>query len=294
MDAATPHPSFLTTREVADLLRVKERKIYEMAAAGAIPCRRVTGKLLFPKAELDAWLEGGRSQAAVEARPAILAGSHDPLLDWAIRESGSEIATFFDGSLDGLDRLAAAGAMATGLHVYDPDADDWNLPLVRARFADEPVVLIEWARRQQGLIVGPDLAASIRSAADLADRHVVRRQDSAGAAILLNHLLSAAGVTDSVRFTDDIARTEADAAAAVADGHADAAPGLDALARQYGLAFVPTKMERFDLLIDRKSWFEQPFQALDRFCRGDAFVAKATALGGYDVSGYGRVRWNGA
>lgn len=293
MDAATPQPSFLTTREVADLLRVKERKIYEMAAAGAIPCRRVTGKLLFPRAELDAWLEGGQKQAAVEARPAILAGSHDPLLDWAIRESGSEIATFFDGSLDGLDRLASAGAMATGLHVYDPGADDWNLPQVRARFADEPVVLIEWARRQQGLIVRLDLAASIRSAADLANRHVVRRQASAGAAILLNHLLSAAGVTDAVRFTDDIARTEADAAAAVADGRADAAPGLEALARQYGLAFVPTKMERFDLLIDRKSWFEQPLQALDRFCRGDAFAAKAAALGGYDVGSYGRVRWNG-
>ena len=39
---------FLTTRELAAMLRVKERKVYELAAEGALPVRRVTGKLLFP------------------------------------------------------------------------------------------------------------------------------------------------------------------------------------------------------------------------------------------------------
>ena len=51
MDRDTAAPEFLTTREVAALLRVKERKVYDLAAAGDIPCRRVTGKLLFPKAQ---------------------------------------------------------------------------------------------------------------------------------------------------------------------------------------------------------------------------------------------------
>ena len=46
------NPLFLTTREVADLLRVKERKVYDLAAADEIPHRRITGKLLFPRAEL--------------------------------------------------------------------------------------------------------------------------------------------------------------------------------------------------------------------------------------------------
>ncbi|HUS54016.1 MAG TPA: helix-turn-helix domain-containing protein, partial [Thermohalobaculum sp.] len=43
MDRDTAAPEFLTTREVAALLRVKERKVYDLAAAGEIPCRRVTG-----------------------------------------------------------------------------------------------------------------------------------------------------------------------------------------------------------------------------------------------------------
>jgi excisionase family DNA binding protein len=47
---------FLTTRELASLLRVKERKVYDLVAAGALPVRRVTGKLLFPRDEIDVWL----------------------------------------------------------------------------------------------------------------------------------------------------------------------------------------------------------------------------------------------
>src|SRR5437667_327476 len=44
-----PMPDYLTTREVADLIRLKERKVYDLVATGAIPCVRVTGKLLFPR-----------------------------------------------------------------------------------------------------------------------------------------------------------------------------------------------------------------------------------------------------
>ena len=39
----------MTTREVADYLRIKERKVYELVREGQIPCSRVTGKWLFPR-----------------------------------------------------------------------------------------------------------------------------------------------------------------------------------------------------------------------------------------------------
>jgi excisionase family DNA binding protein len=42
-----------TTAEAAAYLRLKERKIYEMVAEGTVPCTKVTGRWLFPKAELD-------------------------------------------------------------------------------------------------------------------------------------------------------------------------------------------------------------------------------------------------
>ena len=291
-------PAFLTTREVAQLLRVKQRRVYDLAAAGEIPCRRVTGKLLFPRAEIETWLARGSAATAPRALPAnIVAGSHDPLLDWAIRESGSGLAAYFDGSLDGLQRMARGEAAIAGLHVFEPARQDWNLDHLRAALGTAPVVLVEWAKRQQGLLLRRELAGEITSVADLAGRRVARRQASAGAGLLLDHLLAEAGVraglaAGEVHFVTDLARTETDAAAGVASGQAEAAPGLAAMARQFGLAFLPTVVERFDLAVDRHAWFEPPFQRLLAFCARPAFAAKAAELGGYDLSGHGRVVWN--
>lgn len=293
MDRDDAAPEFLTTREVAALLRVKERKVYDLAAAGDIPCRRVTGKLLFPKAEIEDWLSGARPAPAPRP-PDVVSGSHDPLLDWALRESGSGLASFFDGSLDGLDRLAGNEAIACGMHVYEPETGGWNRAHIAARLGDAPVVLLEWARRRRGLIVAPELEGRITGIAGLKDRRVALRQPKAGGQILFDHLLGKAGLTrDDIAPAANPARTEADAAAAVASGQADAAPGLEAMARQFRLGFVPLVTERYDIAIERRAFFAPRWQALTAFCVTPAFAAKAAELGGYDLSGHGRVHWNG-
>ena len=58
------------------------------------------------------------------ARPApapIVAGSHDPLLEWALRESGSGLATLAVGSEAGFDRFVAGEAIAAGMHLHALD-----------------------------------------------------------------------------------------------------------------------------------------------------------------------------
>jgi len=83
------HPEYLTTREVAELLRLKERKVYDLAAEGNIPCTRATGKLLFSKAGVELWLAQNSTgnDKASGPKATVIAGSHDPLLEWALRES---------------------------------------------------------------------------------------------------------------------------------------------------------------------------------------------------------------
>ena len=92
----------------------------------------------------------------------------------------------------------------------------------------------------------------------------------------------------------EVARSEADAALAVADGKGDAALGLACMARQYRLGFVPVLRERFDLAIDRRAYFEPALQRLVNFCRSDACRRKADELGGYDLSGQFQVHFNAA
>lgn len=287
---------YLTTKELAELLRIKERKVYDLAASGAVPCSRATGKLLFPRAAVEAWVAGGGlgSKARTPVgRPNVFLGSHDPLLEWALRESGAGVATFFDGSVDGLERFAKSEGIATGLHLYQPSNEDWNEPEIRRRFGNASVVLVEFAWRQRGLILSPDGGLQIRAISDLKGRCIVPRQHGAGSQSLLEYLLDRDGLSSSdVTFTSP-ARTETDAALAVLEGNADAALGLLGLAQRCRLAFVPVMRERFDLLVDRRAWFEPPMQRFFGFCASPAFTDKATELQGYDVSGFGRIRFNG-
>ena len=74
----------------------------------AVPCTKVTGRWLFPRAALDRWVTAGLIAPAALAQvaaPPIVGGSHDPLLEWALRESGSGLASLPEGSEEGLRRL---------------------------------------------------------------------------------------------------------------------------------------------------------------------------------------------
>lgn len=291
-----PTADFLTTREVAELLRLKERRVYALAARGEIPCTRATGRLLFPRdAILRRLASGARepSHAAAPAAPtALLAGSHDPLLEWALRQSESGLSILFDGSLDGLGRLARGEAAAAGLHLFDPASRQWNIAACREHLARRPVVLLEWAWRRRGLLVPRGNPAGLAGVRDLAGRRVVRRQAGAGAQLLLDALLAEAGLaSQAVRWTGTPARSEAEAAEAVARGEAEAGFGLESAAKSFGLGFVPVLEERFDLAVDRRAFFEEPFQRLFAFTREPVFRSRAAALGGHRTEGMWRVHW---
>ena len=292
-----PPPDYLTTREVADLIRLKERKVYDLVATGSIPCVRVTGKLLFPRALVDAWLaRHAEYRDGVETllpRPGICAGSHDPLLDWALREAGTELAVRFGGSLAGLGALAEGRAQMAGMHLAEADGTQWNVGHVKRALPGQPVVLIEWAQRQQGLVVAPRNPLRLKGVEDLAGRRVIGRQREAGAFVLLEQLLAAAGVElGALKLVPEPALTEADLAAAVAEGRADAGLGIAAVAHQYRLGFVPLVVERYDLAIWRAAYFDAPAQKLLAFARGERFADRARALTGYDIAGLGTVHYN--
>src|SRR5262245_11888514 len=119
----------LTTAEAADYLRLKERKLYELVAERRVPCTKVTGKWLFPRADLDRWLLAGmaRPHGVVAANaPPIVGGSHDPLLQWALNESRAGLAILPEGSETGYRRFLAGTVLAAAIHFHDvddPDAD---------------------------------------------------------------------------------------------------------------------------------------------------------------------------
>jgi excisionase family DNA binding protein len=291
-------PDVLTLKETAEFLRLSERSLYELARTRRMPAVQIGGKWLFPRLQLERWLAAQAEGPGAAARldpPPILAGSHDALLDWAVRQSGCGLALRGGGSLDGLLALADGTAMAAASHVLDPDTGTFNEAAARDALPHRPIVGIVWAWRSQGLILARGNPLAIRDVADLARPgvRVAGRQPRSGSHVLLMHLLAEAGIRlEQIGFLPQPALAEDEVAAAVLDGRADVGFGIGAEAAARGLDFLPLFRERFDLVTERRSYFQAPMQALMRFVHSDRFAERAAQLGGYDLCETGRVAFN--
>lgn len=292
-----------STREVADYLRLKERKIYDLVAQGVIPHSRVSGKILFPRVLIDEWVKRGMSGSPLIAArdvPAVVAGSHDPLLEWAVRESRCGLALMTYGSMDGVDRMLAGAACAAAIHIpSEKQADggelDRNITLAQSRLAHLDCVLLRWATREQGLVLAAKNPLKIKALGDLKKKgtRVIVRQPGAGSQLLFLQLLDEAGIdSNALTFVNPQAQTESDVAAAILDGRADAGLAVRAVAQQFHLDFLPLTIERLDIAVLRSCYFDAPLQSLFAFARRPAFQRQAKMLAGYDVGDLGAVRWN--
>jgi excisionase family DNA binding protein len=292
-------PDLMTVSEVADYLRVRERTIYELVRTQRIPSCKLSGKLLFPKRLIELWVAQSADypQATVHlsAPPPVIAGSHDLLLEWSVRESNCDLAILVGGSTAGLHRLLAGQAVACGLHLIDPESGEYDASALTRTLPGLDFVVIEWARRLQGLVVASGNPLKIGSIADLRKRRVriATRQPGSGTAILFSKLLADAGLT--IEELDIIGRpmsSHTDVADAIRHGKADAGLAIASVTREEGLDFVPLHWERYDLVVRRVEYFEPPLQRLFAFTRTELFSEQAKALGGYDIAQTGTVVFN--
>ena len=289
--------AYLTTAEVADYLRLKERKVYDLVRQGQIPCCRITGKLLFPRQQIDLWvlnhLEGDQAQRL--SVPLVVAGSQDPLLEWAIRESGSDLAMLCQGSGDGVQRLLDGKAMLAGIHLLDAATQRYNEPAALGLSGMRDLLVVHWAKRRQGLLLAADNPLNITGLRDLKrpDICVAHRQPSAGAARLLSCLLQQAGIEHSaINWAPHACLSEDDLALSIRQGEAHVGLGVEAAAHRQQLGFIPLCEEPFDLLMQRRSYFEPPLQRLLAFMRQTRFAERAAKLGGYDIVDVGKIVYN--
>jgi len=289
----------LTTAEAAAYLRLKERKIYEMVAEGTVPCTKVTGRWLFPKDELDRWLASSvvHPPGGVREEPApIVGGSHDPLLEWALRESGSGLATLAVGSEGGFTRFISGETIAAAMHMHaleDVEADA-NIAALRDRSDLQDAVMIGFCRREQGFLVRPGNPLKIASIEDVVKKRarIAIRQEGAGAQLLLLALLHQAKASlDQLATINPVCPTGPDIAQAIRAGRADTGVATRGVANAATLEFVPIVWEAFDLVMRQRDYFQPSMQTLLRFLRSDEFAARARELGGYELDGTGTVRF---
>lgn len=229
-----------------------------------------------------------------------LYASHDhaltELVDFASQRDGGQslhLDVHFCGSVDAIRALNEGRCNVAGFHAQ-PFADASTVTARTYRPMLKPGLhkIIGFARRTQGLIVAPGNPMRLRDIQDVArlQARFVNRALGTGTRLLLDELLARAGLMPlDVDGYDNIERSHAAVALAVAGGTADVGLGTEYAARSARLDFVPITDERY-LLVGLKSTLDEaPTQRLLQLLRSRAWQTRMAALPGYQPDHCGEV-----
>lgn len=291
----TQHP-YLTVKEVAAYLHLNEKKIYALLQEGKLPGTKASGKWLFPKALVDAWLLETTQMAAADDR-LLITGSDDPLVSATVNALaqgvGSEATVSYSpvGTRAGLDLLSAHRAHACVIHWGPAEMADHNhLKLLANIRGAEQWALVRLARRAQGILLRKTLPTP-RNLAELVVPGLrwIARQEGSGSHHFFLSQIRLAGL--SMINLDIVAEmpTERLAASALARGMADCAPGCEAAAHEFNLGFLPLGWECLDLVVPRVVFFRPLLQQLLAGLTSEDTRYIAGEPIGYDLSESGKV-----
>jgi molybdate-binding protein/DNA-binding XRE family transcriptional regulator len=220
----------------------------------------------------------------------VLAGC-DPatslLANMVERIGGVEVVSAAASSKLALAWLKEGKVHIAGSHLEDARTGEFNLPYIREEFPDDEMMVVTFARWEEGLVVASGNPKNVREAADLArkDIRIVNREPGSGSRALLDKLLEKAGVAASkVHGYERVAFGHLAAAYCVSTGEAGACMATRPAARTFGLDFVPLHSARYDLAMRKRTADLPAAKALLDVLQRATLRRKLEMLAGYDTS----------
>ena len=299
--------SLLTTKQVAAYIGVNEKMVYSLVAEKGLPASKITGKWMFPRHLVDQWIEASTinypdspEKRLPETGLLIIVGSNDPLLDqtisWFNRQFPDHIAVFGNtGSMGGLRALRRECCHMAGSHLMEENGSEYNFSHAGREVGQMPAV-VNFCRREQGLLVAKNNPRQIRSMADLhqPEIRVVNRGPETGTRLLFDRMLEQAGLdTRSLAGYENEDSRHIDVCLEILSVKADAGPGIRAVAGMLGLDFISLRWERYDMLISKNHFFDRPVQDFLAVFHDPGFQGMAAGWQGYDLSLSGKMIFPG-
>ena len=299
--------AFLSTKEVARLLSINEKMVYTLISEKGLPATKVTGKWIFPQHLVEQWIETNTinyPDAAFQLPPyhglLIIAGSNDPLLDRAINLFNTlysdHVAVFGNlGSMGGLKALRQNLCHIASSHLLQDDEAEYNFDFATQELDAMPV-MVNFCKREQGILVKKGNPDGISSAADLARSglRIINRPLGTGTRLLLDREFKKAGINGEKieGYHRDVHR-HLDVGLEILAGRADAGPGIRAVAELLNIGFVPLRWERYDLMISKERFFDEGIQSFLGLLQEDVFRNLIQDKAGYDVKLSGKMIYPG-
>lgn len=295
--------NLLSTKEVAQLLDVNEKMVYTLVSEKGLPATKVTGKWLFPRHLVEQWIEAhtiNYPENGIKLPPyhglLIIAGSNDMLLDKAINlfntSNAAHLAVFGNlGSMGGLKALRQNLCHMASSHLLQENEDEYNFDFAVKELDRMPAV-VNFCRREQGLLVGKKNPKKIKQVSDLtrSEVRIANRPLGTGTRLLLDHELKKAGIIGEkiAGYTREFSR-HLDVGLEILAGRADAAPAIRAVAGILDLEFLPLRWERYDLMVAKDRFFDEGIQRFLSLLHEKQFHELAGSLPGYDLSLSGKM-----
>jgi putative molybdopterin biosynthesis protein len=220
----------------------------------------------------------------LEPADLVVIGSHCTGIDLLLgllNDRGFSSKTIWVGSQGGLLAAARGECDVAGVHLLDPETNEYNRP-----YLPPATMLVPGYGRMQGLAYrtgdprfeGRDVAAAIEAACRDSGCHMVNRNRGSGTRIVIDRLLGARRPTGYAVE----ARSHNAVAAALAQGRADWGVLIEPVAAAYGLSFSPIAAERFDFVIPGQRW-DRAAVAAFRELLGTPVVRRRLAEAGFQL-----------
>ncbi|MEH2404270.1 substrate-binding domain-containing protein [Nostoc sp.] len=198
----------------------------------------------------------------------------------------------FAHSAAALRSLCQGEVHIAGMHLYDPQTGEHNIPFVREALTDKSAVLITLGVWEEGLLVPSGNPMGIKTVSDLVEfgATIVTHEVGSGGRMLLERKLQEEGVPlYKVKGSDHIVHSHQDVALSVVSGIADAGISTASIATAFGLGFVPLHQARYDLVIIKEYLEEEPIKQFLNILGNQLVRSQLEILGGYDISNIGEV-----
>ena len=198
----------------------------------------------------------------------------------------------FAHSTAALRSLCRGEVHIAGMHLYNADTGEHNIPFVREALTGKSAVLITLGVWEEGLLVPSGNPMGVKTVSDLVEfgATIVTHEVGSGSRMLLERKLQEEGVPlHKVKGFDHIVHSHQDVALSVVSGIADAGISTASIAAAFGLGFIPLHRARYDLVIIKEYLEEEPVKQFLSILGHQLVRSQLEILGGYDTSNIGEV-----
>jgi len=213
-----------------------------------------------------------------------------PIVAHYMNRQGFRLVMLYVNSSRALELLKEGSVHVAGTHLVNERTGKFDLTRVKNTFGRNSVVVISYARWEEGLVVAHRNPKNILGVNDLArpEVEITNREPGAGCRRFLDSMLRKHGIAPSqVRGYERVTFGHLPAARLVRSGEVDCCISTGAAARALKLDFIPLSSRPYHLVVRRGSLKLPAMQAFVEQLRRASLRREVEASTGYDMSASG-------